>query len=307
MLVQQMQQRFPRYPVAAQQNQNQVPTANNMTQAQNQLPTNQQRNQVGQSVQGQGQSITQGQGQYVPMSGVPQYKPPVTQPQTAMPTPVQVFAARNANPTPVLNPVSSAPADTSKWVKVVTLDGKHLRCLQHQVRTEKHVLINDILSTFFPKCSMVDFKFALESVLRVDIVKTSDAEESCLSKHHSLPLDLFKNSEMVKLSDFEDYLPQLRYMFKDEMEATNESATSESTASAGTKRSPESQGGQGNPKHPNRGLENTINMLHHQKGLDTVTKDVNRNEGLEVNQNVNAQGKDGNQTSGCDPVIICLD
>ncbi len=66
---------------------------------------------------------------------------------------------------------------------------------------------------------MDEFRYAVEMVLSVPVLTLTDEEEKGFIKFYGLPTSKLKCKKAIKLRDFSQYLPQLRYMYRERAEA----------------------------------------------------------------------------------------
>ena len=132
--------------------------------------------------------------------------------------------ADNVNP-PVV-PISSA-IEISHVIKPIEFQGKTISCLTKD--GESYALVEAIARVYFSQCTLQEFQNVLESVLFMPVTVLTDSEERAFIQFYKLPTNSLMCNKVVKLVDFENYLPQLRYMFKPKEATASTSSVSQAT------------------------------------------------------------------------------
>ncbi|KAJ8304542.1 hypothetical protein KUTeg_018125 [Tegillarca granosa] len=102
-------------------------------------------------------------------------------------------------------------------IKGEWLVGKSISCmhLDNSQRSGKFCLVEAVCKLYFNGCSVNEFLFALENVLKIPLVTCTDEEEKAFIHYYSLPVTVLKCNKMINFEDLEKYFPQLSYVFRD--------------------------------------------------------------------------------------------
>ena len=73
---------------------------------------------------------------------------------------------------------------------------------------------------------MDEFRYAVEMVLSVPVLTLTDEEEHAFIRFYGLPTAKLKCKKAIKLVDFSQYLPQLKYMYRERAEAAGSGGAS---------------------------------------------------------------------------------
>ena len=73
---------------------------------------------------------------------------------------------------------------------------------------------------------MDEFRYAVEMVLSVPVLTLTDEEEHAFIHFYGLPTAKLKCKKAIKLVDFSQYLPQLKYMYRERAEAAGSGGAS---------------------------------------------------------------------------------
>ncbi len=90
---------------------------------------------------------------------------------------------------------------------------------QSYLELAEMIVLTCIFRVFFPYVNMEEFRYAVELVLSVPVLTLTDEEEKGFIQFYGLPTSKLKCKKAIKLVDFSQYLPQLRYMYKERAEA----------------------------------------------------------------------------------------
>jgi hypothetical protein len=164
----------------------------------------------------------------------------------------------------------------------------HLNC---PGRSGKFCLVEAVCKLYFSGCSVNEFLYALENVLKVPLVTCTDDEEKAFIHYYSLPVTVLKCNKMIDFEDLEKFFPQLSYVFKEKTgngtphktlsQSTDESSSAKSspqfpamplTISEMQQQSNKRQNetpNSGPPAKASKRLEDTVQRLMHQQEIST--------------------------------------
>ncbi|CAI9717586.1 Hypothetical predicted protein [Octopus vulgaris] len=111
---------------------------------------------------------------------------------------------------PVSKPMDSALV---QHISSIFLRGKSISCINSPNRSGSYALVEAVCKLYYPQCSMNEFLFALENVLKVPLTTCTDEEEKAFIQYYSLPVSVLKCNKIIKLGTLESHFPQLTYMF----------------------------------------------------------------------------------------------
>ncbi|XP_076102726.1 uncharacterized protein LOC143071921 [Mytilus galloprovincialis] len=177
-------------------------------------------------------------------------------------------------------------------IKGVWLGGKSISCmhLNSPGRGGKFCLVEAVCKLYFSGCSVNEFLYALENVLKVPLMTCTDDEEKAFIHYYSLPVTVLKCNKMIDFEDLEKFFPQLSYVFKEKtgnggahktMSQSDSDSASEnpvqhdpampvtmSEMQQSNKR-PSSTPISGPPAKTSKRLEDTVQRLMHQQEMTT--------------------------------------
>jgi hypothetical protein len=178
-------------------------------------------------------------------------------------------------------------------IKGVWLGGKSISCMHLNCpgRSGKFCLVEAVCKLYFSGCSVNEFLYALENVLKVPLVTCTDDEEKAFIHYYSLPVTVLKCNKMIDFEDLEKFFPQLSYVFKEKTgngtphktlsQSTDESSSAKSspqfpamplTISEMQQQSNKRQNetpNSGPPAKASKRLEDTVQRLMHQQEIST--------------------------------------
>lgn len=130
--------------------------------------------------------------------------------------PANPSSGNAASPDNTMTTKSNNPALVDN-IKGEWLVGKSISCmhLDSSQRSGKFCLVEAVCKLYFNGCSVNEFLFALENVLKIPLVTCTDDEEKAFIHYYSLPVTVLKCNKMINFEDLEKYFPQLSYVFRD--------------------------------------------------------------------------------------------
>lgn len=167
----------------------------------------------------------------------------------------------------------TSPPALVESIKGVWLAGKSISCmhLNRPGRQGKFCLVEAVCKLYFNGCSVNEFLYALENVLKVPLVTCTDEEEKSFIFYYSLPVTVLKCNKMINYDDLNEYFPQLSYVFREKTGSngdsqSNPNSTSNKSQARGvgedlSKKRPMNTNGGPPSKQPCRKLEATVQRL----------------------------------------------
>ncbi|XP_061172928.1 uncharacterized protein LOC133182196 isoform X1 [Saccostrea echinata] len=127
----------------------------------------------------------------------------------------------------------TTPPALVESIKGVWLAGKSISCmhLDRPGRQGKFCLVEAVCKLYFNGCSVNEFLYALENVLKVPLVTCTDEEEKSFIHYYSLPVSVLKCNKMINYNDLNEYFPQLSYVFREKTGSTSDSQSSQTSTS----------------------------------------------------------------------------
>ncbi len=119
--------------------------------------------------------------------------------------------------TTVVNEQKPALHKSQVQIKRLDFEGKSMACLIKDGAC--YALLEALLRVFFPYVNMDEFRYEVEMVLSAPVMTLTDEEEQGFIKFYGLPTEKLNWKKAIKLRDFSQYLPQLRYMYRERAEA----------------------------------------------------------------------------------------
>lgn len=126
----------------------------------------------------------------------------------------------------------TSPPALVESIKGVWLAGKSISCmhLDRPGRQGKFCLVEAVCKLYFNGCSVNEFLYALENVLKVPLVTCTDEEEKSFIHYYSLPVSVLKCNKMINYKDLDEYFPQLSYVFREKTGSNGESQSQTSNS-----------------------------------------------------------------------------
>jgi hypothetical protein len=168
----------------------------------------------------------------------------------------------------------TSPPALVESIKGVWLAGKSISCmhLDRPGRQGKFCLVEAVCKLYFNGCSVNEFLYALENVLKVPLVTCTDEEEKSFIHYYSLPVSVLKCNKMINYKDLDEYFPQLSYVFREKTGSNGESqsqTSNKNSAKGGgedlSRKRPSSANSGPVSKQPCRRLEATVQRLMSQQ------------------------------------------
>lgn len=219
-------------------------------------------------------------GQHRPAAGLPQVRQPIINSKVnevpgnkPEPPPQEKSTPQNSQNGQNHTKEKTSPPALVESIKGVWLAGKSISCmhLNRPGRQGKFCLVEAVCKLYFNGCSVNEFLYALENVLKVPLVTCTDEEEKSFIYYYSLPVTVLKCNKMINYDDLNEYFPQLSYVFREKTGSngdsqSNPNSTSNKSQARGvgedlSRKRPINTNGGPPSKQPCRKLEATVQRL----------------------------------------------
>lgn len=107
------------------------------------------------------------------------------------------------------------PRSLLDQIQPIDFHGKKISCLVKEETNQQFALIEAISRVYFPQCSLDEFINAIANVLQISIYQLNRDEEKAFITFYGLPTESLKCSKVLNLHELDQFMPQMKYMFRD--------------------------------------------------------------------------------------------